>query len=192
MRRSCLLALAALALAGCAQPSPVSPMTQRNCQLVWANRGTNQGRYDVYILDMPADAWTSGTVSLDRSVKGKERVAIFFDELDLDSGTWVARAITTSGSVSVTLDGVDAGQAVSLTDAGGHTFFDLDATDRPGAEVGNGGAASFTGVWSDSSADTPTPGSGQVDLSIGGSAVTLGNGNPAAPIVYGECYDLLL
>ncbi len=156
-----------------------------DCQIFWASTGSNAGRYDIYILDMPIENWTSGEKGYGLTPTGKERLAYFFDEYDVDSDEYVARAVTTGGTFSVTTDSTAEGSAVALTDSGGQVFFEMDGDNVIGAQVGSGGAASFEGVWSDPDPDVlPTPGDGQVILVYHGTSLTIGTHT-----LFGICYD---
>ena len=157
--------------------------TLTNCQVVWANSGSASGRFDIYLVDMPIEDWISGTQEYQK-VSGHDHTAVFFDEMLVSSNDYLSRAISTAGTFSVTTDGTNVGDAVTFSDLGGHTFFDVGNDDVSGQEVGNGGAAEFSGVWSDVTTN-PTPGapSGRATLLYHGSALTIG-----AYTRYAVCY----
>lgn len=174
MRRFLLL-IPILALAGCGGPKPVEETTgPTNCQVVWVSPGSVTERYDVYFVDMPIADWTSGTKSLQR-VPGEQRVAVFAADYDFTTSSYASRAMSTAGSITVTVGGTADGDAVTVADAGGHVFFDADGSDVLGLEAGNGGAASFNGVWSP--ADAPVPGDvgGQAQLDYHSAPQTVGD-----------------
>ena len=180
----------ALLFAACGTPPNAHAVKQTNCQVVWSNRGNAAGRYNLYIVDMPKDQWVSGTIALDHSVPGQERTAIVYDELDVDSGSYSSRAIALDGSVTLTIAGTAAGDAITISDAGGHSYFDFNSNNVLGAQTGDGGASSFTGVWSSTAADAMlSPGDGSVAIHYHGAAETIGAGNPDAPVEYALCYE---
>jgi hypothetical protein len=183
-----LLALVVAASSGSSKAAHT--IKQTNCQVVWSNRGTAAGRFNLYILDMPQDQWVTGSVTLDNSIAGKERTAIYYDEMDVPNNVYTSRAIATGGNVTLTVSGTAPGDTVTIADAGGHGYFDFDANDHIGTQSGDGGAASFTGVWSSTSTGvTLSPGNGTVAITYKGSAETIGFGNPNAPLEYGICYQ---
>lgn len=171
-----------------------------NCQIVWANQGSFAGRFDVYIIDMPIEAWTDGDKTYDTTIAGSEIAAIYYDEIALsgsNDGIYLSRGITTAGTFSVTASqGTNQGEPVMVTDDGNQLYFALNGNDDIGLERGDGGAAAFTGVWSDPQTDppvNPTPGQpgGRVTLNYD----TSGNGTRSALSIgaftrYAVCYDV--
>lgn len=118
-----------------------------NCQVVWANDGSTALRYDIYLVDMPIAEWTDGTKEYD--YEDTDRVAIFYDEMLVASNLYLARAITTAGTFSVTAtQGTAIGEPVTLADDGNQVYFDLGANDKAGVYVGSGGVANFASNWS--------------------------------------------
>lgn len=169
-----------------------------NCQIVWANQGSVSQRYDVYIIDMPIEAWTDGEKTYDVTVPGSEIAAIYYDEIALtgsNEGLYLSRGITTAGTFSVTASqGTNQGEPVMVADDGSQLYFGLDGNDNIGSERGDGGVAAFTGVWSNPDpVSNPTPGQpgGRVTLNYD----TSGTGARTALSIgsftrYAVCYDV--
>ena len=125
---------------------------------------------------MPIEDWTDGTKTYEM-VAGKERTAVYFEELLVNSNAYYARAIATNGSFTVTAtQGTAIGEPIIVSDAGGHSYFDLPSNDVTGTLVGSGGIASFTGIWSDPE-ENPTPGQvgGRVQITYAGSSMSIGS-----------------
>ncbi len=151
-----------------------SEQTTPSCQILWSAHGANVGRFDLYVVAMFDHDWTSGTKALDRT---QGRFALFYDEYEPDSGEYVARAMATNGTLTVTVSSgsLAVGSAVSLLDTGGKVYFDVNSLDQVnGPVIGSGGEADFDGVWSANNADIPTPGSGLVEFVYHGSSLTIG------------------
>lgn len=168
-----------------------------NCQVVWANQSL-AGRFDVYLVDMPIEDWTDGEKTYDVSVPGSEIAAIYYDEIALsgsNEGLYLSRAMTTSGTFSVTAtQGTSQGEPVTVSDDGNQLYFELDGDENIGVERGDGGAASFTGIWSNPDPlINPTPGQAggnvvlnyDVDGDGAREALTIGTYTR-----YAVCYDV--
>lgn len=132
-----------------------------------------------YVVDMPLSAWTTGTHAFDANPGGN--LGAFYYRLSLNTGAADAVAIATSGSFSVQVSGLAAGQSVSFTDAGGHAYRDATGN-APGAVLATGGAGSFSGTWTDPAGTQGTAG-GSVTVAFLGSSLVL-NGADA------RCYDI--
>ncbi len=171
---------------GSGSPSP-SATTLTNCEVLWTHAGTAASHYDIYLIDAPLASWTTGDHSFDLTV-GSETAAAFYDEYDFTMKTYLSRAISTNGTYSVVASGGSAGgQPLTLTDAGGHSFYAINGSGVVGMLVGSGGAANFNGVFSDpKTPDSPTPGTNStVAITYNGVSETLGT--PA--LAYALCYD---
>lgn len=183
------LSVLAVGIAACTSPGDDDDDTSgdlSNCQIVWANQGsTSPVRYDVYLVDMPIEDWISGPQTYD----GGDHVAVFYDELLLSSDLYVARAITTAGSFSITAtQGTAQGEPVTLTDDGSQLLFDYGNDEETGALVASGGFATFTGQWSDPTGVLPvSPGTSDSRVTfrvVAGSSQTIGFYTR-----YAICYD---
>lgn len=141
-----------------------------HCQILWSNIGSAQLRYDVFVVDMPIDEWSTGEkeYTIDTS---NEVIAIFYDEYEFETRVYAARAITTSGTFNVTTVSTSAGSAVMLNDPGAQEFFDIDGENEIGNLVATGGAANFDGNWSDPDPEVPPdPGTGTATLTFVGTS----------------------
>lgn len=155
-----------------------------NCQIFWSNLGAGQERYDIYVVDMPIDLWSTGQKTYTLDV-GDEVVALFYDEYDFANATYAARAITTSGTFDVTVGATSSGGLVTLDDPGSQQYFELASSGNVGLQVGSGGTATFDGNWSNPDPDVPPdPGAGSVSLSYMGSDLTIG----VSFVNYAVCY----
>lgn len=170
-----------------------TPTTLDHCQVVWASTGSSQGRYDLFVVDMPIADWTSGTKNYDISVPGSEHEAIFYNEYDANASptpVYLSRGITTNGDFSVTVaNGTTTGQSVGFVDSSGQLFWALDGQNNIGNMIGSNGTGNFTGVWSDpATGANPTPGVGVINITYEGTQESV-NGPPNAFITYAVCYD---
>lgn len=143
-----------------------TPPVNDTCQIVWANNGSMMGRFDIYLVDMPIESWTTGTKSYDNVLTN----AVFYDELQVSTNEYVALGIATAGTFDIVVAGTGVGESVQLTDDGGQLFHD----EMTNAFVGSGGAASFTGVWSAPGAIDPGDPSSGVTLTWMGSPLSIG------------------
>lgn len=162
-----------------------------HCQILWSNLGSAADRYDLYVIDMPIEDWTTGEKIYTLDVSN-EIVALFYDEYDFVDRIYAARAITTAGTFNVTVNSTSSGQPVQLADAGSQQFFDINGNEEVGMQVGSGGIASFDGSWSDLDPDVPPdPGTGSVVLTYEGDSLTIGQttGTSTAFVNYAVCYE---
>lgn len=151
-----------------------------HCQILWSNLGTGANRYDVYVVDMPIELWTTGTKTYSL-VPGARVTALFYDEYDFANAMFAARAITTSGTFEVTTASTASGSSIVLNDPGAQTYFDPET----GALVGSGGTATFDGNWSSPNpTEPPDPGTGSVTLNYQGADLNIG----VSFVNYGVCY----
>lgn len=162
-------------------PRPFEPTS---CALLWY-RAREQARFDLYKVELPASAWTTGTHSYDPAV----RLGVFYYGLaDADGDglfeQWQDAATASAGEFSLVVDGLDEGDAVSFTDQTPQTYFAFG--DVPRAV---GGTGSFSGVWSTPEVEegaTPTwADSAILSISYLGSSLTLGTGSISS---FGYCW----
>ena len=158
-----------------------------NCEILWASAGSTASHYDIYVVDAPIAAWTTGDHSFDLTV-GMEISAAFYDEYESATKMYLGRAIATNGTYSVVdSGGTAAGQQVTFTDSSGQLFFAINGSGVVGMQVGSGGTGNFQGVWSDPSMpNTPTPGdsTSHINITYMGVPEVIGS-----TITYALCYD---
>ena len=156
------------------------------CQILWSSAGANVDRYDVYIVDMPIEDWTTGQKEFENG-SSNQRVGLVYDEYSFEEREWVSSAVTTGGTFNVTVASTSMGGLVQFSDDGLQYYFEIEGDGDLGAAVASGGQGVFDGEWSDPDPDTaPTGGSGEVTLAYLGSAGELTFGGF---INFAVCYD---
>ena len=189
IRRVLALApLTALALAAACtgdEGGPVDrPFEATACTLLWY-RARAQERFDLYKIEMPASAWTTGTQTFD----GTTRIGVFYYGMaDADDDglfeQWQDAAAATGGDFSLVVEGLDEGDAITFTDSSDQTYYGVG--DVPRAV---GGSGSFGGVWSAPEVEDGEPpdyaDSASVAMTYLGSSLTLGTGTVSA---FGYCW----
>ncbi len=169
-------------------PTP-TPVNVDYCQIVWVTQeppiAVGTTTYDIFLVDAPLGAWTTGTKSYGVSAPGTF-VGVFYDGRETDTGPARNAAVTTSGSFGLVLaNGTTTDAGVQWSDTSVQQFFALDqAAGTVGAFTGTGGTGSFDGVWSDPDTLPLTPGSGLVTVVWMGTSLQLGVQGS-----YARCYD---
>lgn len=157
-------------------PSP-TPFTPTNCQIAWFTAEAAPGKYDVYVVDMPAADWTTGTKNYGGTHNG-----IFYKGFDLSAQVNAASALATAGTFMITVSsGIAVGESVAFSDPDPQGY----VTGVPGSVIGSGGVGTFHGVWSDPSpSGNPSFGAGTVSLVWATTSFTLGQ-----DATMGICYS---
>lgn len=192
-----ICALAALA-AACSDetgdPEDEQPITPTRCAIYWARENLldDPATLDVFVVDQPLAAWTSGTGGYG-GAGSNVREGLFLHRTP-DGSLTAALSVgkTTSGTFQLNVQGTATGDTVSFVDGTAQLLVDARTEANPPA-VGSGGAGSFSGVWSDPAADT----SAEIDWAAGatvtvtylGSSFTLGGAELDGMSAYAQCYD---
>lgn len=155
------------------------------CQILWSSAGENVDRYDVYIVDMPIEDWTTGQKEFQNGTNN-QRVGLVYDEYSFEEREWVSSAVTTGGTFNVTVGSTSMGGLVQFSDDGLQYYFEVEGDGDLGVAIASGGQGVFNGVWSDPDPDVaPTGGAGEVSIGyFGGDTVTIGGF-----INFAVCYD---
>lgn len=175
------VAIGAVACSDDRGDGPAAPTP--SCQVLWATEGEGTGLFDLYLIHMAKEAWGQPgphEFSMDDGVFG-----LFFDEFDESGPSWSGRSVTTGGTFTVSGTGglPVPGSAFGVTDDGQQRYFALDSEDELGDLQAQGGAGSFTGVWSEEDDAAPEPGEGTISLTlVNTTALTLGSF-----VSYGQC-----
>ena len=183
-------------------PAP-TPRPKTHCQVVWASPNpTTPTDNDVLVLDAPKDQWVNGTATI--GTAGSPTFQYYYLEdynfggnhqpdltqaIAFTVGSATADTFTISG---ITLNGVQPGEPISVSDPTMHLLFGLDTAGMPvpGVVIGSAGKSSFDGNWSDyAGTSVDLSGSGMAKVGFGTGLVTLGvSGDNAG--TYAACYDI--
>lgn len=183
--------LAVALAAGCASgsadggnvvtPTP-TPFMPTGCQIVWFSDAGAGALVNAWLVQMPVSEWTTGSHVF--GTGANDALGSLYYHLDPTFETAEAIGRVTTGSFSLDVAGLAAGDPVAFADTGAEPIFDV-LSGAPGAVVGTRQNGTFTGVWSDPSPDVPaTPGSGSFSVFFDGSSLTLGTKTS-----YAVCYD---
>lgn len=188
--RGLLLPVGAIAAMSCSgdggggpRPDPFEPT---DCTLLWY-RARAGGLFDLYKVEMAAADWASGT----RAYDGTSRLGVFYyGLLDADADglfeQYADAAIATSGDFTVTVEGLDEGDAVSFEDTQAQAYLGVD-----GMTLAVGGTGGFDGVWSsheveDGESEPEYAEDASISIAYAGSSLDLG---AAAFGGFGYCWQ---
>lgn len=188
--RGLLLPVAAIAAVSCSGdggggPNP-EPFEPTDCAVLWY-RARAAGRFDLYKVEMPAADWTTGT----RAYDGTSRLGVFYyGLLDADADglfeQWEDAASATSGDFTITVAGLQDGDAVTFADTQAQSYVGLG-----GVLLAMGGTGGFAGVWSpheidEGAADPTFAEDASMALAYSGSSLSFGSDSYGA---FGYCWQ---
>lgn len=161
------------------------------CAIYWARENADQ-TLDVYVVDQPASDWSDGEGEYDPGPFPLGAGPVGWFAYHTPDGSLTEAALlarTTSGTFTLTVAGIEAGDAVTFVDGTAQAM--VDARTNLGT-TGTGGTGSFDGVWTDPFAATAADvdwGDGTLHVAFLGSSITLGGSALGGESSYAQCSD---
>ena len=162
-----------------------TPFVAERCAIYWGRENPNDGSIDFYTVDLPVSDWVNGAGTFGGAREG------WFAYRSPDGSLAAAMGLAQvpAGEFSLTLAGIEAGNAVTFVDGTAQAL--VDARAMTPTNVGTGGEGTFDGVWTDPGAETSGDvdwGAGTITVTYLGSSITLGGSAFGGMSTYGQCY----